>query len=64
MFFVCDKDISSLVNRLEHMINLATEWFQNNYMNLNEDKNNLILGEGTNMSVVNLVLLKFGKTII
>lgn len=46
------------------MINLATEWFQNNYMNLNEDKNNLILGEGTNMSVVNLVLLKFGKTII
>ena len=37
-FFACDKDLGSLLNRLEHDSFLAIEWFQNNYNKLNEDK--------------------------
>ena len=40
-FFAFDKDLGSLINRLEHDSFLAIEWFQNNYMKLNEDKWNL-----------------------
>ena len=36
-FFACDKDLGSLINRLEHYSFLAFEWFQNNSMKLNED---------------------------
>ena len=44
-FFVCgDKDLGSLINRLEHDSFLAIEWFQNNYMKLNEDKCHLLVG--------------------
>ena len=32
--FACDKDLGSLINRLEHDSFLAIEWFQNNYMKL------------------------------
>ena len=37
-FFACDKDLGSPINRLQHDSFLAIEWFQNNYMKLNEDK--------------------------
>ena len=35
-FFVCDKDLNSLVERLEYDSLLAIEWFQNNSMKLNQ----------------------------
>ena len=31
-FYACDKDLSSLINRLEHESLLAIEWFENNHM--------------------------------
>ena len=34
----CDMSLENLLKRLEHDSFLAIEWFQNNYMNLNEDK--------------------------
>ena len=36
-FFACDSDLK-LMERLEHDTKLAIEWFENNYMKLNEDK--------------------------
>ena len=42
-FFACDKDLGSLINRLEHDSFLAIEGFQNNYMKLNEDKCHLLI---------------------
>ena len=43
-FFACDKDLGSLINRLEHYSFLAVEWFQNNSMKLNEDNKCNLLG--------------------
>ena len=37
-FHVCDKDLNTLINRLEHDTALAIEWFENNFMKLNQDK--------------------------
>ena len=37
-FYVCDKDLNTLINRLEHDIALAVGWFENNFMKLNQDK--------------------------
>ena len=34
-FFACDKDLNSLIKRLEHNSLLAIEWFQNTNMKLN-----------------------------
>ena len=42
-FYVCDDDLKSLVNRLEHDSFLAIEWFQANYMKLNTDKCHFLL---------------------
>ena len=43
-FFVCgDKNVGSLINRLEHDSFLAIEWFQSNYTKLNEDKCHLLV---------------------
>ena len=43
-FFACDKHLGSL-NRSEHDSFLTIEWFQNNYMKLNdEDKCHLLVG--------------------
>ena len=36
-FYACDTNIQSLLNRLEHDSFLAIEWFENNYMKLNQD---------------------------
>ena len=37
-FHACDLDLESLINRLEHDAAPATEWFESNYMMLNQDK--------------------------
>ena len=37
-FHACDLDLKSLITRLEHDAVLAKEWFESNYMKLNEDK--------------------------
>ena len=36
--YACDRDVNSLINRLEHDSYLAIEWFENNSMKLNQDK--------------------------
>ena len=43
-FFACDIDLGSLINGLGHDSFLATEWFQNSYMKLSEDKCHLLAG--------------------
>ena len=35
--------LENLLKRLEHGSSLAIEWFQNNYMKLNEDKCRLLV---------------------
>ena len=42
-FFACEKDLNSLINRLEHDSLLAIEWFENNYMKLNQEKCHLLV---------------------
>ena len=39
-FYEYDKD---LINRLEHDTALAAEWFENNFMKLNQDKRHLFV---------------------
>ena len=43
-FFACDNDLNHLMERLEHYTKLVIEWFENNYMKLNEDKCHLLVG--------------------
>ena len=43
LFYVCDKDLNTLYNRLEHDTALAAEWFENNFMKLNQDKCHLLV---------------------
>ena len=42
-FYACDKDVNSLINRLEHDSYLVIEWFENNSMKLNQDKCHLLV---------------------
>ena len=42
-FFACNKDLKTLISRLEHDSHLAIEWFQSNYMKLNQDKCHLLV---------------------
>ena len=37
-FHACALDLKSLITRLEHDAALAIEWFESNYMKLNQDK--------------------------
>ena len=37
-FYLCDKDLNTSINRLEHDTALAVEWFEKNVMKLNEDQ--------------------------
>ena len=37
-FRACDLDLKSFITRLEHDAALAIEWFESNYMMLNQDK--------------------------
>ena len=42
-FFACDNVLKHLMERLEHDTKLAIEWFENNYMKVNEDKCHLLV---------------------
>ena len=42
-FFACDSNLKDLMQRLEHDTKLAIEWFESNYMKLNEDKCHLLV---------------------
>ena len=42
-FFACDKDLKTLISSLEHDSHLAIEWFESNYMKLNQDKCHLLV---------------------
>ena len=44
-FHACDSDLENLINRLEPDSMLAIEWFESNYMKLNEDKCHILLSE-------------------
>ena len=41
--YECDKDLNTLINRTEHDTALAVEWFENNFMKLNQDKCHLLV---------------------
>ena len=42
-FHVCYSSLKDLVNSLKHGASLAIEWFDSNYMKLNQDKCHLII---------------------
>ena len=42
-FHARDSDIGNVINRLEHDSMLAIEWFESNYLKLNEDKCHFLL---------------------
>ena len=42
-FHVCDMDLEELDRRLEHESMLTIEWFESNYMKLNQDKCHFLL---------------------
>ena len=41
-FHACALDLKSLITRLEHDAALAIEWFESNYMKMNQDKRHLL----------------------
>ena len=43
IFHACDSDLKDLITRLEHDSLLAIEWFQANYMKLNDEKCHLFI---------------------
>ena len=45
IFFACDSDLNHLMERLEHYTKLVIEWFENNYIKLNEGKCHLLAGD-------------------
>ena len=53
-FYVCDKDLNILINRLQHDTSLAVEWFENNFMKLNQDKCHLLVLD-INMKLFGLI---------
>ena len=42
-FHACDSNLEDLIKRLEHDSILAIEWFESNYMKLNQDKYHFLL---------------------
>ena len=42
-FHACGSDICNLIKRLEHDSSLAIEWFESNYIKLNEDNWHFII---------------------
>ena len=42
-FHVCDMNLENLVRRLEYDLFPAIEWFESNYMKLNQDKCHFLL---------------------
>ena len=64
-FYACGSDLHNLILRLEHDFILAIEWFECNYMKLNQDKCHLlILGHKYETCGQVLVLAKFRKLMI
>ena len=41
--YACDRDLGNLIRRLEHDSLIFIEWFESNYMKLNEKKSHFIL---------------------
>ena len=42
-FYVCDKDLNTLINRLENNIAIAAERFKNNFIKLHQNKCHLLV---------------------
>ena len=42
-FYACDRDLNSVLTSLEHDSLVAVEWFENNYMKLNQEKCHLLV---------------------
>ena len=42
-FHACDMNLNTVITRLEHDSHIAIEWFENNYMKLNENKCHFLL---------------------
>ena len=60
-FFACDCNLKNLMERLEHHTKLAIEWFESNYMKLNEDKCHLLVaGHRYEIGLIK-EKLRFGK---
>ena len=57
-FHPCDSSLEDLINRIEHDGSLAIEWFDNNYMKLNQDKCHLIISGHKSEAI----LAKIGHT--
>ena len=57
-FYVCDKDLNTLINRLEHDSALAVEWFESSFIKLNQDKCHLLFSGHKHETV----WAKIGKT--
>ena len=67
LFCACDSDLHYLISKLEHDSVLATiDWFEFNYMKLNQDKCHLLISGYKFESVCpqTLVLAKLGKAMI
>ena len=41
--YACDTNLETLLYRLEHDAHIAIEWFESNYMKLNEDKSHFLI---------------------
>ena len=57
-FYVCDKDLNTLISRLEYDTAPAVEWFENNFIKLNQDKCHLLVSGHKHETV----WAKIGKT--
>ena len=63
-FFACEKDLNSLINRLEHDSLLVIEWFENSYIKFNQEKFHLLVsGTSLKTSGQKLTMQKFGKVL-
>ena len=51
-FLACDKDLKTLINRLEHDSHLAIEWFESNCMEVNQDKCHLLVSGYKNENIL------------
>ena len=55
-------DLKSLITRLEHDVALVIEWFESNYMMLNQDKCHFLFSEHKNETFVNVGETKIWKS--
>ena len=58
--YACDTNLKNMLQRLEHDLILAIDWFECNYMKLNEDKCHLLI-PGKN---IEHMLAKVGDSLI